>query len=336
VRYHVGTAAFGSSVIAIMRAVRVSFEFLKARLKSKRTVQNWLCKLPMCIASCALWFLEKILKFLNKHAYIQCAFFGTSFFTSARFAFKLIVRNLGRTAAVSVVSDLVVLVGKLLITLICSIAAYYYMTHHMKNELNGFVLQTLLVAFLAFFTATLFLGVLSGAADTLLQASIVEEEIHKADELRNGNNNNSNNSSNNSNSSSQKQQYVSEEHQNQNRAMYQRHVQQHRGLHLLVVEHAKEWRSGERDEEDEAEMYDVVGSTSTSRDRDVEATAGRNSSSSSSSSSVEMVARAQSTRSPVPVAPPSTSSSERAKSARLSGEAPAYGRKFGQWSSSRL
>lgn len=321
-RYHLGTAAIGSLIIALFRVVRISFEFLKARLKSKRAVQNCLLKVPLCIASCMLWFLERVLKFLNKHAYIQCAMFGTSFFTSARFAFKLIVRNLGRTAAVGVVGDLVVLVGKVLIAFVCSIASYYYMTHYMKNQFNGFVMQTLLVAFVAFFTSTLFLGVLSGSADTLLQASIVEEEIHKSDEKCRGE----------SNALSQAS-VLSD-----NRTLYSRHVEQHEDLHKLVIDHADEWRVGTYDEdEDEDAFYDYI-------DEDEDEEQKENNNNSNNNNSVyhveENVTRNSpevemtSARNPMPQSAEWTSSSGPAV-ASISKEANNRGkREFGRWTSS--
>lgn len=172
-RYHTGTAAIGSFLIALLRGARMILGYIQYKLKKRggRIAQFFLC----CLSCCLLVF-EKCLKFLNKHLYIQCALHGTSFFPSAINAFTLLFKNLGRLAAVSLVGDFVVLIGKISVTLTCSGAAYLYMTTYMADELNGFVLPTIFVAFLSFLTSTMFLGVLSGTTDALLQACIEDEK----------------------------------------------------------------------------------------------------------------------------------------------------------------
>ncbi len=52
------------------------------------------------------------MKFLNKNAYIQTAIFGYSFCTAAKKAFFLIARNIMRVMAVGVVSQVVLILGK--------------------------------------------------------------------------------------------------------------------------------------------------------------------------------------------------------------------------------
>lgn len=57
---------------------------------------------------------------------------GTPFFTSARRAFGLILRNLARVAVVSVISDFVIFIGKVAVVLVCCGLAYYYMVNYMN------------------------------------------------------------------------------------------------------------------------------------------------------------------------------------------------------------
>lgn len=66
----------------------------------------------LCCVQCCLWCLEKCMKFLNKNAYIQTAIFGYSFCTAAKKAFFLIARNIMRVMAVGVVSEVVLILGK--------------------------------------------------------------------------------------------------------------------------------------------------------------------------------------------------------------------------------
>lgn len=165
-QYHIGTACLGSIIVALMRLVRLPLQII-LRCANPRADPT---RLSRMIAHAI---------YLNKHAYTQCALFSTPFVLSARKGFGLLSRNLGQLAAVTVVGDFVVLIAKMSITLSCAGLAYYYMAYWMDRQVHGYVLPTLMVAFLSFFTCTLMLTVASATADTILQAYIADEEIKK-------------------------------------------------------------------------------------------------------------------------------------------------------------
>lgn len=193
-RFHAGSAAVGAFLIAFLRGIRIILEYVQHKLEvlSNRNPANGCCRCTcgvgtfarffLCSLSCCLCCFEGFVRFMNKHAYIQTAFYGTGFFLSAKRAFFLIVRNLGRVAAVTMIADFVLLTGKISITLSCAGIAYYYIENYMNDEVTSKILPSLFVAFIAFGTSTLFLGVASAACDTLLQAYIIDEET-----LNNGN-----------------------------------------------------------------------------------------------------------------------------------------------------
>ncbi|ERE75842.1 choline transporter-like protein 2 isoform 2, partial [Cricetulus griseus] len=90
-RYHTGSLAFGSLILAIVQIIRVVLEYLDQRLKA---AQNKFAKFLMVCLKCCFWCLEKFIKFLNRNAYIMIAIYGTNFCTSARNAFFLLMRNI--------------------------------------------------------------------------------------------------------------------------------------------------------------------------------------------------------------------------------------------------
>ena len=67
----------------------------------------------MCTSKLVL-FVCRCMKFINKNAYIQTAIHGYGFCHSARVAFFLILRNILRVAAVGIVSELVLLLGRVI------------------------------------------------------------------------------------------------------------------------------------------------------------------------------------------------------------------------------
>ncbi|CAM9299589.1 unnamed protein product, partial [Laminaria digitata] len=107
--YHSGTAAFGSLIIAIIKTIRAIVAYIQKKTKD---THNKVLQAVLCCVQCCLWCLEKCMKFLNKNAYIQTAIFGYSFCTAAKKAFFLIARNIMRVAAVGVVSQIVLILGK--------------------------------------------------------------------------------------------------------------------------------------------------------------------------------------------------------------------------------
>lgn len=96
------------------------------------------------------------MKFLNKNAYIQTAIFGYSFCTAAKKAFFLIARNIMRVAAVGVVSEIVLILGKVLIPLVSTLLFYICADASLGDELHGLVGISVLVFMVSFFVATMF------------------------------------------------------------------------------------------------------------------------------------------------------------------------------------
>lgn len=95
-RYHLGTLAFGSLIVAICRMIRVGLEYLDHKLKK---FDNAFVRAILCCMKCFFWCLEKFLKFINKNAYIMCAIHGKNFCGSAKDAFNLLMRNMLRVFA---------------------------------------------------------------------------------------------------------------------------------------------------------------------------------------------------------------------------------------------
>ena len=102
VRHHLGTAAFGSFVIAVVQFVRAVVMYVQHRMTAlgKRGGYAEKCtKAVLCCISCCLWCVEKCLKFINRNAYIQTGIFGHSFCRASKEAFHLILRSLARIGA---------------------------------------------------------------------------------------------------------------------------------------------------------------------------------------------------------------------------------------------
>uniref|UniRef100_A0A9J7YIU2 Choline transporter-like protein n=1 Tax=Cyprinus carpio carpio TaxID=630221 RepID=A0A9J7YIU2_CYPCA len=111
-RYHTGSLAFGSLILAIVQIIRVLLEYIDHKLKG---AQNKFAKFLLCCMKCCFWCLEKFIKFLNRNAYIMVAIYGKNFCRSACDAFFLLMRNVIRVVVLDKVTDFILFLGKLLI-----------------------------------------------------------------------------------------------------------------------------------------------------------------------------------------------------------------------------
>lgn len=178
-RYHLGTLAFGSLLVAIVRLLRAIL------LRVQRTItamtNKKIANMMLCCCQCCLCCLERILKFINKNAYIQCAIFGTPFWESGRQACFLIVRQVGRVGTLSYVSWAVLIMGKILISTLTTVLAYYtvveYESDILEEALYSYGGPMIVIFCISFFLASMFMGVFDTSILTILHCFAADEEM---------------------------------------------------------------------------------------------------------------------------------------------------------------
>lgn len=73
-RYHLGSLAFGSLIIAIIRFIMVIVAYIRKQVETGGGPNNQVTKCYKCLLSallCCLGCFEKCMEFINRHAYIQ-------------------------------------------------------------------------------------------------------------------------------------------------------------------------------------------------------------------------------------------------------------------------
>lgn len=173
--YHLGTCAYGSLIIAIIKMLRAILTYIKKQIAemSNEKIANTL----FCCCQCCLCCLEKCVEFINENAYIQCAIFGTPFCESGRKAFYLILRNAARIGAVSYVSAAVLIVGKLFIAALTTFLAYYTLTEHLELEVWSFGGPIVMIFIISYFVADMFMDVFDISILCVLHCFIADEEM---------------------------------------------------------------------------------------------------------------------------------------------------------------
>uniref|UniRef100_A0A0G2JX63 Choline transporter-like protein n=1 Tax=Rattus norvegicus TaxID=10116 RepID=A0A0G2JX63_RAT len=134
VRYHTGSLAFGSLILAFVQMFKVIVEYLDRRLKK---AQNSAAQFLHCCLRCCFWCLEKMVKFLNRNAYIMIALYGKNFCESTRDAFYLLMRNILKVKVTDEVTYFVLLLGKVLVSGIVGVLAFLLFTERLHEIVEG-------------------------------------------------------------------------------------------------------------------------------------------------------------------------------------------------------
>ena len=172
-RYHIGTVAYGSLVIAIIKTIRAILLYIQ---KKAHDSKNKVLQTVVACIGCCMWCVEKCMKFLNKNAYIQTAIYGTGFCSSAKKAFWMIARNIMRVMAVNMVGDFILGIGRLFIPTVTTLVAYLAIAYQSGSS-NGLVLPLVFTWLLAYFIGCMYSEIFGMSIETILNCYVADEEM---------------------------------------------------------------------------------------------------------------------------------------------------------------
>lgn len=125
-RYHLGSLAFGSFILALVQFIQLVVEFIKKNAESSGADKNKFVEAVFGCLRCFLICLEKIVQFINTNAYIQIALRGKNFCMAAKDGFELAWSNPARYAVVGGIGNIIMFFGRLLITALTVLGVYLY------------------------------------------------------------------------------------------------------------------------------------------------------------------------------------------------------------------
>ena len=157
-------------------------EIIKKKLeKSVGKTQGKCFKCIFCCVQCCLGCCNKIMEFINKHAYIQIALKGDNFCVSAFEGFGLIIRNLGRFSMLALIGGMFSLIGTLFITVGSCIIGYFLITQvdYFSDELNSCFLSVCAFGIVGFVMGRVTMSIFSVSGDALIHSFLLDEELNK-------------------------------------------------------------------------------------------------------------------------------------------------------------
>ncbi|XP_023815286.1 choline transporter-like protein 1 isoform X2 [Oryzias latipes] len=173
VRYHLGTVAKGSFIITLVKIPRLILMYIHNQLKGRENVCARLL-LKTCI--CCLWCLEKCLNYLNQNAYAATAINSTSFCTSARDAFVILVENALRVATINAIGDFVLFLAKILIMTSTAFAGVLLLNY--QRDYTEWLLPLIIVCLFSFLVAHCFLSIFEIVVDVLFLCFAIDTKYN--------------------------------------------------------------------------------------------------------------------------------------------------------------
>ncbi|XP_054169219.1 choline transporter-like protein 1 [Oppia nitens] len=171
IRYHLGSIAFGSLLVASVKIVRLIFNKLNSLLNRYKTS----CDTSLKWCQCCLWLFEKFVIYVNRNAFIEIAIYGTCFTTSARKAFGLLSNNALKVLALNSVGDFLLFVAKICVVTVIVLIGIE-LIEDKTQSLHYYWSPIIASAFFAYFVSHCFLSVYEMAIDTLFLCFIEDTE----------------------------------------------------------------------------------------------------------------------------------------------------------------
>ncbi|XP_063713972.1 choline transporter-like protein 1 [Symsagittifera roscoffensis] len=162
VRYHLGTLAFGSLIIAIIQFVKAVLSYVEQQLNKS---DNAIAKFVFKCMFCCLWCLENIIRFINRNAYIMTAIYGYHFCKAAKRGFTLLVSNAVRVVAINTVGDFCLFLAKLMV--VFAVVLIGIKITESNEEIEQDAIPIALGAIGTYIVAHVFLSVYEMIVDTL-------------------------------------------------------------------------------------------------------------------------------------------------------------------------
>jgi hypothetical protein len=182
-RYHFGTLAVTSFIIAVVQLVQTVCAWLLVRLKTSG-VKNPILEKILYAVQGALTALQCCIKHINKSMYSVVAMRGQGFFASLQRTGVLLLTNILTVSALKISSLFIIILGKALVTLFCAAMCYIWLTYDPTFDktsgaapVTSIVLPFLINAIICFLVATAFFYTYEMTIEAILMAFLEDMTI---------------------------------------------------------------------------------------------------------------------------------------------------------------
>ena len=178
-RYHFGSIALGSLLIAVVWMIRFIFEYVAKKVQDA-SGNNAFTRGLLCCIRCCLDCFDRFMRYLTRNAYIYMAISSESFCSSALNAFILMLKNAAKFAFVEGFSEVFMFIAKLSISLFSTLASLIIMKYALaSNPVSSPIIPGIIILLLSFVVAGIFVSIFDAAANTILQCYLLDQDVAK-------------------------------------------------------------------------------------------------------------------------------------------------------------
>jgi solute carrier family 44 protein 1 (choline transporter-like protein) len=114
---------------------------------------------------------------ISKNALIWIAVFGDSFASSACSSFKLLFTNMARVAAINMVADYLLFIGKVLVMCFTGAVGAYWVSS--DPNISSPILPTIIMLFIGYIVGQMFMIIFENVVDTIFLCFLMDESRNK-------------------------------------------------------------------------------------------------------------------------------------------------------------
>ena len=187
-RYHVGSAAFGSLVLAVIVTLRAALVYLDKETKELQKQSRVLKLLFMCL-QCMLACLQRFVEYISRMAYIVIAIKGQGFFASSKVAFHAMRNHTAQIFIVQAVSRVLIFLTKCSTAMVSTILCSYILQNpgsvplgFVENQgasLSSPLLPLIFSGVFGYMTASFCFSVYELAIDSVLMSYCLDFDENK-------------------------------------------------------------------------------------------------------------------------------------------------------------
>lgn len=180
IRYHFGSLAFGSCILAIVWIIRALFEYIAGKMEDA-TGNNGCTKCLVCCCRCILDCFDRFIRHLTQNAYIYMALSNESFCSSAINAFLLTLKNSVKFAMVDGMAGMFMLIGKACISVTTTFIGFILIKPMMPKgvTISDPFIPVLVIFLISYTISAVFIGIFDASANTILQCYLMDMDMCK-------------------------------------------------------------------------------------------------------------------------------------------------------------
>jgi len=174
-RFHLGSVAFASLIVAIIAALRLFVAYVQSKLE-QALGGNQILRCVLCYIQCCLAIIDCIVRTISRTAFVFVAIKGHSFIPAGGKSLAFILGNLATFGALNVLSTIILFLGKLLIAG-CSAAACWAFLERPDSgyEVTSTWLPAAVTFVFAYLVGAVFMDVYDASIDTILVAYVMDK-----------------------------------------------------------------------------------------------------------------------------------------------------------------